>query len=58
MADKIATREAYGNALAELGAIYPDVVVLYADLAAPPKRACSKRNSPSGSSTAALRRPI
>ncbi len=33
MADKIATREAYGNALAELGAKYQDVVVLDADLA-------------------------
>ena len=27
MADKIATREAYGNALAEFGAIYNEVVV-------------------------------
>ncbi len=33
MADKIATREAYGNALAELGAKYENVVVLDADLA-------------------------
>ncbi len=33
MADKIATREAYGNALAELGEKYQDVVVLDADLA-------------------------
>ena len=32
MADKIATREAYGNALAELGEKY-DIVVLDADLA-------------------------
>ena len=37
MADKIATREAYGNALAEFGALYPEVVVLDADLAAATK---------------------
>ena len=30
---KIATRESYGNALAELGAQYPNLVVLDADLA-------------------------
>ena len=30
---KIATRESYGNALAELGAVYPELVVLDADLA-------------------------
>ena len=30
---KIATRESYGNALAELGAEYPNMVVLDADLA-------------------------
>ena len=30
---KIATRESYGNALAELGAEYPQLVVLDADLA-------------------------
>ena len=29
----IATRESYGNALAELGKVNPDVVVLDADLA-------------------------
>ena len=34
MADKIATRESYGKALAEFGAIYPNLVVLDADLAA------------------------
>lgn len=32
MADKIATREAYGNTLAEIGDQYPDIVVLDADL--------------------------
>ena len=31
--NKIATRESYGNALAELGEKYPDFVVLDADLA-------------------------
>ena len=34
MADKIATRQAYGDALAALGEKYKDVVVLDADLAA------------------------
>ena len=34
---KIATRESYGNALAELGAQYPDLIVLDADLAAATK---------------------
>lgn len=33
MAEKIATREAYGSALAEFGAIYKDLVVFDADLA-------------------------
>ena len=32
MAEKIATREAYGKALAELGETYPNLVVLDADL--------------------------
>lgn len=34
---KIATRESYGNALAELGAQYPELIVLDADLAAATK---------------------
>ena len=34
---KIATRESYGNALAELGAKYDNLVVLDADLAAATK---------------------
>ena len=34
---KIATRESYGNALAELGKEYPNLVVLDADLAAATK---------------------
>ena len=46
MADKIATREAYGNALAELGAMYPDVVVLDADLAAATKTGVFKKKFP------------
>ena len=33
MAEKIATRNAYGQALAELGNKYPEVVCLEADLA-------------------------
>ena len=33
MAEKIATREAYGRALAEFGAKYPQLVVFDADLA-------------------------
>ena len=39
MADvkKIATRESYGNALVELGAEYPNLLVLDADLAAATK---------------------
>lgn len=35
---KIATRESYGNALAELGAEYENLVVLDADLAAATKQ--------------------
>lgn len=46
MADKIATREAYGNALAEFGEIYPDVVVLDADLAAATKTGVFKKKFP------------
>ncbi len=45
MADKIATREAYGNALAELGEKY-DFVVLDADLAAATKTATFKKKFP------------
>jgi transketolase len=55
MADKIATREAYGAALAELGDKY-DFVVLDATLPPPRKQALSKRNSPRDSSTAASRK--
>lgn len=37
MADKIATRDAYGKALVEFGAVYENLVVLDADLAAATK---------------------
>ena len=45
MADvkKIATRESYGNALAELAPDYPDLVVLDADLAAATKTGIFKK---------------
>ena len=48
MADvkKIATRESYGNALVELGASNPDVVVLDADLAAATKTGVFKKAYP------------
>ncbi len=45
MADKIATREAYGNALAEFGEKY-DFVVLDADLAAATKTGVFKKRFP------------
>ena len=45
MADKIATREAYGNALAEFGEKY-DFVVLDADLAAATKAGVFKKKFP------------
>lgn len=43
---KIATRESYGNALAELGDQYPDLVVLDADLAAATKTGIFKKAFP------------
>ncbi len=43
---KIATRESYGNALAELGAQYPDLIVLDADLAAATKTGIFKKAFP------------
>ena len=46
MADKIATREAYGNALAEFGAQYSDIVVLDADLAEATKTCVFKKKFP------------
>ena len=46
MADKIATREAYGNALAEFGDIYENLVVFDADLAAATKTGIFKKKFP------------
>ena len=48
MADvkKIATRESYGNALVELGAEYPNLLVLDADLAAATKTGIFKKAYP------------
>ena len=48
MADikKIATRESYGNALAELGKVNPDVVVFDADLAGATKTSVFKKAFP------------
>ena len=43
---KIATRESYGNALAELGAQYPELIVLDADLAAATKTGIFKKAFP------------
>ena len=43
---KIATRESYGNALAELGAEFPNLVVLDADLAAATKTGIFKKVFP------------
>mgnify|MGYP000762244038 CR=1 FL=1 len=43
---KIATRESYGNALAELGAEYENLVVLDADLAAATKTGIFKKAFP------------
>lgn len=46
MADKIATRQAYGEALAELGEKYQDVVVFDADLAEATKTGIFKKKFP------------
>ena len=46
MAEKIATREAYGSALAEFGAQYENLVVLDADLAAATKTGTFKKAFP------------
>lgn len=46
MADKIATREAYGNALAEFGALNENIVVLDADLAEATKTCVFKKKFP------------
>ena len=46
MAEKIATREAYGKALAEFGAKYENLIVLDADLAAATKTGTFKKAFP------------
>ena len=46
MADKIATREAYGNALLEFGAKNENIVVLDADLAEATKTCVFKKQFP------------
>ena len=51
---KIATRESYGNALAELGREHADVVVLDADLAEATKTGVFKKEFRSAISTAVL----
>ena len=56
MSEKIATREAYGKALVELGAANEQVVVLDADLAGATMTKHFKAAIPSASSTAALPR--
>lgn len=43
---KIATRESYGKALAELGAVYDDIVVLDADLAGATKTSTFQKKYP------------
>ena len=53
MSEKIATREAYGKALVELGEQNKNVVVLDADLAG-----ATRRRIPTASLTAASPRPI
>ena len=52
MAEKIATREAYGSALAEFGDKYDKLVVLDADLAEATKTIKFKKKFPTASSTA------
>ena len=46
MADKMATREAYGNTLKELGAKYPNLVVMDADLSGSTKTAVFAKKYP------------
>lgn len=52
MAEKIATREAYGKALVEMGAKYENLVVLDADLAAATKTGMFRKAYPIALSTA------
>ena len=46
MADKMATREAYGNTLKELGAQYPELVVMDADLSGSTKTSVFAKEYP------------
>ena len=46
MADKIATRESYGNALKEFAEEFPDLVVLDADLAGATKTSIFQKAYP------------
>lgn len=55
---KIATRDSYGNALAQLGTEHPEVVVLDADLAAATKTGIFKKAIQRGSLTAESQRAI
>ena len=57
MADKIATRQAYGEALIELVEKNDKVVVLDADLANATQTCRSPRHTPRNSITSALPRP-
>ena len=60
MADvkKIATRESYGNALAECGAEFSDLVVLDADLQELPRQAYLRKHFLTAISTVVLRSVI
>ena len=58
MSEKIATREAYGKALVELGEQNKNVVVQDADLAGATMTKFFKAAHPTASSTAASPRPI
>ena len=53
---KVATRDAYGAALAKLGAEHENLVVLDADLAGATKTGVFKKHSLIGSLTAVLQR--
>ena len=55
---KIATRDGYGNALAELGREHEDVVVLDADLQRLPRPASLRKSFRNASLTVGLRKRI
>ena len=57
MAEKIATRHAYGEALAEIGSD-PKIVALDADVSSARCRACSRRSTRSAFSIWVSQRPI